>query len=233
MVNLLRAILFAIIFYTGSLFYVLAGFIAAAIGDGTMRRHAIRWALFHRWCTRLLLGIKSRVEGTIPSGPVLFVSKHQSMYETIELLCILDQPVVVMKQELTDVPLWGWVAQAYGVIPVNRVGSGAALRQLMRAAKVAKDSGRPVLIFPEGTRVPIGEQPELKPGFAGLYRQLNLLTVPIALDSGRLSPRHSFIKKPGIITFRFGEPIAPGLPREEIEALAHHAINALDREAKR
>jgi 1-acyl-sn-glycerol-3-phosphate acyltransferase len=85
-----------------------------------------------------------------------------------------------------------------------------------------------VLIFPEGTRVAPGEQPPLQPGFAGLYKQLGLPVVPVALDSGRLWPRNSFVKRPGIVTVRFGEPIPPGLPRAEIEAKVHAAINALE-----
>jgi 1-acyl-sn-glycerol-3-phosphate acyltransferase len=87
-----------------------------------------------------------------------------------------------------------------------------------------------VLIFPEGTRVPLGDQPPLRPGFAGLYKQLRLPVVPIALDSGMVSPRNSFVKKPGIVRMRFGEPIPPGLPREEIEARVHVAINVLENE---
>jgi 1-acyl-sn-glycerol-3-phosphate acyltransferase len=99
---------------------------------------------------------------------------------------------------------------------------------MMRAAANARKARRRVLIFPEGTRVSPGDQPELRPGFAGLYRQLGVPVIPIALDSGFVSPRNSFVKKPGIVTMRFGEPIPPGLPREEIEARVHKAINALE-----
>jgi 1-acyl-sn-glycerol-3-phosphate acyltransferase len=90
-------------------------------------------------------------------------------------------------------------------------------------------AGRPILIFPEGTRVLPGEQPPLRAGFAGLYRSLNLPVVPVALDSAKVSPRRSFIKRPGTVTFRFGDPIPPGLPRAEAEARVHAAINALER----
>ena len=84
-----------------------------------------------------------------------------------------------------------------------------------------------MLIFPEGTRVLPGEQPPLKSGFAGLYRALGMPTVPVALDTGRLLPKTG-AKHPGTITFRFGEVIPPGLPREEIDARVHAAINELD-----
>jgi 1-acyl-sn-glycerol-3-phosphate acyltransferase len=83
------------------------------------------------------------------------------------------------------------------------------------------------MIFPEGTRVKPGEQPELKSGFAGLYKMLGLPVVPIATDVGKLWPKGG-LKRAGLATFRFGEAIPPGLPRAEIEARVHAAINALE-----
>lgn len=121
------------------------------------------------------------------------------------------------------------IARREGVIPVDRAGSAKALRRMMRAATAARDSGRSILIFPEGTRVAPGEQPPLQPGFAGLYKALDLPVVPVALDSGRLWPRNSFLKRPGIITIRLGDPVPAGLPRAEIEARVHAAMNVLDR----
>jgi 1-acyl-sn-glycerol-3-phosphate acyltransferase len=150
------------------------------------------------------------------------------MYETLEVVVVLNKPRVVMKRELADIPLFGKVTRLYGLIVVDRKGGAAALRQMLREAAEAKAEGRSVIIFAEGTRVAPGEKPPLQPGFAGLYRALNLPVVPLALDSGRLWPRRRFVKQPGIVTFRFGEPIPPGLPRQEIEARVHAAINALE-----
>ncbi len=228
MIALFRSTLFAFIFYPGTAVAVLTAFLTLPFGPMAVRRHALRWAFFHRLCAAWLLGVRSRVEGVIPEGPHLYAVKHQSMYETLELLLIVNDPAVVLKRELADIPLFGFIARAYGVIPVDRAGSATALRRMMRAAAAARDGGRPVLIFPEGTRVPPGEQPPLQPGFAGLYKQLRLPVVPCALDSGRLWPRRTYIKRPGIVTFRFGEALPPGLPRAEIEAKVHAAINVLD-----
>jgi 1-acyl-sn-glycerol-3-phosphate acyltransferase len=144
------------------------------------------------------------------------------------MLLILDNPAVVLKQELADLPMWGKAAQAFGVIPVDREGSATALRRMLRAARAAMAAARPILIFPEGTRVPPGAHPPLRAGFAGLYGQLKLPVVPVALDSGRLWGRRAFVKKPGIVTFRFCDTIPAGLPRDEAEARVHQAINALD-----
>ncbi len=101
------------------------------------------------------------------------------------------------------------------------------VRYLCRELLQAIADGRPVLIFPEGTRVPVGETPELKPGFAGLYRALGLPVVPVALDSGRLWPR-GLVKRRGTIHVLVGEVIPPGLKRAEVEARVHQAINALE-----
>lgn len=224
---LIRSLVFAVIFYAGTVMAVLSALLFGR-NERHVRAHTLRWARFHRWCCRHILGIENRIEGEAPKGALLAAAKHQSMYETIELVLILDQPAIVLKRELAAIPLWGRVAQNYGTIPVTREGSATALRAMLRAAKDAIAKDRPILIFPEGTRVAPGEQPPIKSGFAGLYRQLGLPVAPIAIDSGRLWPRNSFLKRPGIVTFRFGEIIPPGLPRIEAEAQVHAAINALE-----
>ena len=227
--RLIRSLLFALIFYGAT---ILAIFIALPVG-AIWRRRGVRgmaqiWAVYHRWCAALLLGIRTRVEGSVPSGPVLVAAKHQSMYETLELIRVLHNPVVVMKRELADIPLWGRLARYYGLIPVERSGGAAALRAMLRAGGEAVADGRPIVIFPEGTRVLPGEMPPLQPGFAGFYRAFGLPVGPLALDSGKVWPRRSFVKRPGVVTMRFGAPIPPGLPRREAEAAVHAAINALE-----
>jgi 1-acyl-sn-glycerol-3-phosphate acyltransferase len=226
--NALRSALFALFFYTGTAVAVLLAFPAALLGQEAVTRVTYGWARWHRWCARWLLGVRARVEGDRPQGPTLVAAKHQSMFETIEMLLWLDRPAVVLKRELADLPGWGWVARRYGVIPVDREGGAPALRRMLKAAQAAIAEGRPILIFPEGTRVSLGEQPPLQPGFAGLYRSLGIPVVPVALDSGRLWPRDRFVKRSGIVTARFMPPIPPGLARREIEAAVHTAINSVD-----
>ena len=229
--NWLRSALFVLLFYPGSVFYVLAGLAGAAIGRGPLIAVTHGWARYHRFCAALCLGIRSRLEGTFPDGPALVAAKHQSMFETVEFLLLLKRPTVMLKRELADLPGWGWIAQRYGAIRVDRESGAAALRAMMVASRAAVADGRPIVIFPEGTRVLPGQQPPLQPGFAGLYKMLGVPIVPVALDSGRVWPRGSFVKRPGIVTFRIGEPIPPGLPRQEIEARVHAAINALEKGA--
>ena len=106
---------------------------AALLPGQPVRHRAIRgwahvWVRFHRCCARYILGIRTRIEGAPPAGPALVAVKHQSMYETMEIMLLLDQPAMVLKRELADIPLWGWVVRRYGAIPVDRVGrrGGAA-----------------------------------------------------------------------------------------------------------
>jgi 1-acyl-sn-glycerol-3-phosphate acyltransferase len=223
-----RSLLFVLIFYAGTIFWVALAALVFPFSRRGMQRVVGGWANYHRACAALFLGIRTRIEGDVPSAPVLIAAKHQAMFETIEVVVILRRPQVVMKRELAQIPGWGWLARRYGMIAIDREGGAAALRRLVREAEAAVADGRPIVIFPEGTRVAPGEQPPLQPGFAGLYRAFNLPVVPLALDSGRLWPRRSFAKHPGVVTMRFGEPIPPGLPRREIEARVHAAINALE-----
>ncbi len=215
------------IFYPGSVITVSAAILAVPFGQNAVIAGARNWALWHRWCARHLLGIRVNVIGEISQDQALYVFKHESMFETIETLVLFDRPVVVMKRELVDMFGWGYVARAQGVIPVDRDAGGAAMRRMIAAAKIAKDSGRPIVLFPEGTRVPHGEQPELRAGFAGLYKILGLTVIPVAVDSGKIWPR-AFIKRSGIVTMQVGAPIPPGLPRDEVEPRVHKAINALN-----
>lgn len=223
-----RSALYAVIFYAGTALAVFGAFPVALLGRRRLRRYVRGWVLFHRWCAHRLLGIAPRIEGAVPRDAALFAAKHESMYETIALVAMLDDPAIVMKRELTQIPLWGWLARRYGVIAVDRAAGGAALRKMILEAKAQRVEGRPILIFPEGTRVAPGERVPLRPGFTGLYRALGLPVAAIAVDSGRLWPR-GFVKRPGTITFRFAAPIPPGLPRAQIEERVHAGINALSR----
>ncbi|MHA6718379.1 lysophospholipid acyltransferase family protein [Sphingomonas sp. RS6] len=218
---------FRLFFYAMSLVMVLGVPIAALFGGAFLRRYAMLWTRMLNWSLRTIMGARIRIEGAMPQGQMLFAAKHESYFEALELTRILGSPATVMKRELTRIPLWGWAARRYGVIVVDRKANAGALRSMMRDGRAAQASGRSVLIFPEGTRVTPGEAPDLRSGFAGLYRLLDMPVVPVAVKSGHVWPRKG-IMHPGEIVFCFGEPIPPGLPRREIEARVHAAINALN-----
>ena len=224
---LVRSILFNLLFFPGTAVHCLGVLAVSPIGSAPVQAIVHSWSRMHYWLLRRVMGIKFEWDGELPSGPYLIAVKHESMVEAIDTLRFADTPVVVLKRELADIPIFGRVTRRYGVIPVDREAGARALREMMGLAKQAVAGGRPVIIFPEGTRVPRGERPELRPGFAGLYRMLGLPVVPIAVDSGRIWPRN-FVKRPGTIHFKVGEIIPPGLKRDEVEARVHEAINALN-----
>ena len=223
----LRSILYALIFYPATALFVFAGLVVTLFGRDATRTLVRTWCSFSAMLADILLRVRSKVEGRVPDGAVLIAVKHESMYETLEMVRIADTPVIVLKCELSQIPFFGWLTRRYGVIPVDRGAGSKALREMVAAGRSAAETGRAVLIYPEGTRVPHGQSPKLRSGFAGLYRALGLPVVPIAVDSGRLWTK-SLLKKPGIVHVRIGETIPAGLKREEIEARVHAAINALN-----
>ena len=224
---LLRSLLFAVIFYSATVLWVLAGLLATLLGRRPTLAVVLSWVELHHWLCVHVLRIRPRVVGTIPPGPHLIAVKHQSMYETLEMVRLSKLPIIVMKKELADIPLFGFMTRRYGVIPVERSAGAKALRAMVAAGKDAVETGRPVIIYPEGTRVRVSGTPPLKSGFTALYRALDLPVVPVAVDSGRLWGR-GFVHRPGTATFIIGETIPAGLKREEIEARVHRAINALE-----
>ena len=224
---LIRSLLYAAAFYPLTVLWVVVGVPVSLFGRRPTLAVVLSWVEMHHWLVGNLLGIRLRIEGEIPRGPLLIAVKHQSMFETLEMVRVSNLPIIVMKKELGDIPLFGVLTRRYGVIEVERSAGAKALRSLVEEGRKAVASGRPVIIYPEGTRVRVGETPELKSGFAALYRALGLAVVPIAVDSGRLWGR-GFVHRSGTVTFKVGETIPAGLPRKEIEARVHRAINALE-----
>ena len=223
----LRSLLYAAMFYPATLLWVLAGLLASLVGRKPTLAVVLSWTRLHHWLLVHVLGIRTRVEGAIAPGTQLIAVKHQSMLETREMVRITNLPVIVIKKELTDIPLFGWMTRRYGVIAVERSAGAKALRALVEEGRRAIATGRPVVIYPEGTRVGVGEAPPLRSGFAALYRALGLPVVPVAVDSGRLWGR-GFIHRSGTVTLKVGETVRPGLDRKSLEARVHAAINALE-----
>lgn len=223
----LRSALYAAIFYPGTVLFVLAGLVVSPFGRDATRALVRSWAVFHHVLASGILAIRNEISGTVPKGAVLIAVKHESMYETMAMVWIANTPAIVLKRELSQIPLFGWLTRRYGVIPVDRNAGSKALRAMMEQGRELAAGGRAVIIYPEGTRVPHGSAPPLRSGFAGLYRALGLPVVPVAVDSGRLWTK-GLLKRSGTVRFQIGEPIPAGLKREEIETRVHAAINIFE-----
>lgn len=180
------------------------------------------WSRLTFWGLKVFTGIGFEVRGTPPKGPVLVASKHMSMWDTLALYLVLDQPAIVLKRELLRIPFYGWFVWKATAIAIDRGAGASALRKMAGAARRVLDNGRPILIFPEGTRKKPGAASDYKPGVAGLYALSGAACVPVALNSGVYWT--GFLKHPGTIVLEFLEPIAPGLKRDAFMRLLETRI---------
>jgi 1-acyl-sn-glycerol-3-phosphate acyltransferase len=169
------------------------------------------------WLLRVLCNIRMEVRGAsnIPAGSALVVAKHQSAWDTFALIPLFRDPAIVLKAELSRIPLYGWFCIKFEHILVRRDRAAAALKAMLAEARTKAGQGREVLIFAEGTRREVGAPPDYKPGYIALYEGLGLPAVPLALNSGVFWPRNSTALRQGTIIVEILPPLPPGLPRAE------------------
>lgn len=216
--DILRSILFNIFYVLGSTFWSLA----------------LTWALFlpPRRCTaiiskyyggyltlieRNILNLKLEVRGleNLPKDRrCIIAAKHQSAYETLKIPFTeaWDFPVVVLKKELTYIPLWGRYPISMGLVAINRSEGMESMRAMSKGCADAIKNNRNILIFPQGTRVKPGDTKPYKPGLAKVYRDLDVPVVPLALNTGVFWGKNAWIKKSGTVIFEFLPAIEPGVP---------------------
>jgi 1-acyl-sn-glycerol-3-phosphate acyltransferase len=187
---------------------------------------------------RVIVGLDHQIRGLdrIPGGGCIVAMKHQSAWDTLILPVVLSDPAIVLKRELLLLPFYGWYAGRAGSIAVDRKAGASALRRMVAAARPIAAEGRPIVIFPEGTRVAPGARLPYQPGVAALYQALALPLVPAAVNSGLFWGRRSFVKRRGRIVLEFLDPIPAGWPRRrlmaELERRVETATAALLREGK-
>lgn len=162
------------------------------------------------------LGLDYEVRGLeyLPKeGSFLVAGKHYSTYETFKIHRLFKDPAIILKRELALIPIWGWLALKAGMIAINRSTGDSAMKSILEGAKRLQREGRPVMIFPQGTRVNLIDTPEKKPYKFGIIRMqeaTGLPIIPMATNSGVYWPKHSFFVKPGKVIFEFFPPIMPG-----------------------
>lgn len=166
-----------------------------------------RWV---RLSARWLVGLRSEVRGPVPQGDVLVAAKHQSFFDILILCSVLPRPRFVMKKELTRAPILGWYARRMGCVAVDRGKRGQAVRQMLEDVQAGGLGPSQLVIYPQGTRVPPGDQRDYKPGTAILYDALARPCVPAAANVGVFWPKRSLMRLPGTAVVEFLDPIPPG-----------------------
>ena len=216
-VETIRSAVFAVWFYAVTLVFCLAG-----IPIRLFARH-LALPLARHWARTVLAGlppicnIHVRVSGyeRIPDhGAALLAGQHQSEFDTLVWMAVLQRPCYVMKQELSRIPLFGPLLLLSGMIPVDRSGGATAMRAMLSATAQAAARQRQIVIFPEGTRVPYGQTVSLQPGVAAVAARTGQPTFPVATDSGKCWPRALLGKRPGIIHIAIGPAIEQPCRRE-------------------
>lgn len=191
-----------------------------------------RWT---RFSARVLVGLRTEVRGTVPTGAVLIASKHQSFLDSIILFSVLDAPRFIMKKQLVYVPLAGWHALRIGCVPVDRGKKGQAIKQMVDAVAAGAQRPGQLIIYPQGTRIAPGVAAPYKVGAAALYAQLGQTCIPVGTNVGLFWPRKGLWRKPGLAVVEFLPPIAPGLETQaflaKLEARVEASSNALMAEA--
>jgi len=185
------------------------------------------------WILKIFLNTKIEFKGleNLRKHEKFFVaSAHQSMFETFALQIVINGPIFILKKELTKIPFFGWGLKKIGAIVIVRnTVTKENLNFFDRVKESVNKSNRPLLIFPQGTRIKYKEKVPFKKGVGRIYQTLEIPCVPVALNSGKVWPKNSFNKYPGKITISFLNPISPGLEKEKfIERLQTDIYKEID-----
>ena len=187
------------------------------------------WAHFVVFWLRICCGLTHKVEGieNLPDKPGVILCNHQSAWETIVLQTIFPAQAWVLKKELLKIPFFGWGLAASQPISIDRSTRVKALDQLINQGIDRMQQGRWIVVFPEGTRMAPGETGKFNPGGAMLATKSESLVLPVAHNAGQFWKRRGFLKYPGVITLKIGEPIdSVGKKAREVNTMARDWIQS-------
>ena len=216
---LLRSLLFNLVLYTGIILVFLIALPTLLLPPKFTLLFGKFLGHYVVFIVKIFLNTKVEFKGieNIPKKEKYFVaSAHQSMFETFALQSVLDYPVFILKKELLKIPLFGsYLKKIKSIEIVRDTTTKDNINFFDKVAAIIKNEKRPLLIFPQGTRVKVDDKVPFKKGVGRIYEALNISCVPVALNSGKVWPKHGVIKYPGKITISFLKPIEPGLNRDD------------------
>jgi 1-acyl-sn-glycerol-3-phosphate acyltransferase len=221
--------------------YLVMALMAVYYTPLAMLRRDAAFDAIHTYCAwvrrsaAILVGLKSEIRGTVPSGEVLIAAKHQSFFDIIMIVSVVPRPKFIMKKELLWAPIVGYYAKRIGCVPVDRGKRGQAIARMVADVKAGSALPGQLIIYPQGTRVAAGATKPYKVGTGVLYSQTGQACVPAATNVGVFWPRHGFLRKPGLAVVEFLPEIAAGKQTQEfmaeIETTIESASNRLMAEA--
>ena len=217
----LRSALFALALVLVTPPYAILSLLSFPLPRMARYRLISAWSRLMLWLAWVLCGIRWRIEGrkNLPDAPAVILSQHQSTWETLAFQEIFPPQVQVVKRELLWIPFFGWGLALMSPIAIDRARGMAALRELARKGRERLAQGFWVVIFPEGTRVPLGQKRAYQQGGAWLAVNCGVPVVPVAHNAGKFWPRNAFLKRAGTVTVRIG-PLIDTAGRQPKEVIA-------------
>ena len=221
-----RSVIFNVLFYLTLVVLMVGGLPMVLGGRRAIFALASVWRFVSVWLLAFVCGLKVEYRGVenIPHGGVLIAAKHQSFLETFALLKHAPDFAIILKRQLTYIPLFGLYLIVSKQIAIDRSRGRKALQQIAAAAKPVLAAGRQIVIYPEGTRRLPGAPPKYKLGAAALYAETGAPCLPVAVNTGLFWRRRGFMRRPGIAVIEYLPPIAPGLDREAFAARLQEVI---------
>ena len=205
----LRSAVFALLQIALTILFTFVAFASFPFSPHTRYRMITGYNHTVIWLARMILGIRYVVRGreNLPKTPAVIMAKHQSAWETVAFLCLFPPVAAVIKQELLDLPFFGWAYRMLSPIAIDR-SAGAALKKIVEQGRDKLAQGFWVLVFPEGERVAAGEKGRYGIGGGWLAANTGAPVVPVAHNAGEVWAKDAFIKHPGTITISIGPVIS-------------------------
>lgn len=202
----LRSTLFALLQVVFTILFTLVAFASYPFSAHTRYRMITGYNRTVIWLARWVLGIRYVVRGReyLPAVPSVILSKHQSAWETVAFLCLFPPVAAVIKQELLDLPFFGWGFRMLSPIAIDRNAGRAALKKMLVEGREKLAQGFWVLVFPEGERMAAGKKGSYNLGGGWLAANTGVPVVPVAHNAGEVWGKDAFLKRPGTITISIG-----------------------------